>query len=290
MNKKPLCISIDFEDIYNDYLLRLNLDKNYIVREEALFKSYKVIRKILFKYFKNNNLTFFTTGILAEKVPDLIKEIYRDGNEIACHHYYQDEVQNSSNDTFDYNLKISKSYLTKAIGDEVIGYRAPSFSINHNVENYTNIISKYFKYDSSIYFNSTDKKISSSKINALNNLKEFYIYTKQINLFGKLIQIKPGGTYFRLMPKRYIRKFLDDSYKYNILPIIYLHPYDFLFSREFWIEFEKFNKINSLKKYFYFSKQIMWHSLGNNTVEKKLSYISRYFEHIGNMKENLKNF
>ena len=290
MNKKPLCISIDFEDIYNDYLLRLNLDKNYIVREEALFKSYKVIRKILSKYFKNNNLTFFTTGILAEKVPDLIKEIYRDGNEIACHHYYQDEVQNSSNDTFDYNLKISKSYLTKAIGDEVIGYRAPSFSINHNVENYTNIISKYFKYDSSIYFNSTDKKISSSKINALNNLKEFYIYTKQINLFGKLIQIKPGGTYFRLMPKRYIRKFLDDSYKYNILPIIYLHPYDFLFSREFWIEFEKFNKINSLKKYFYFSKQIMWHSLGNNTVEKKLSYISRYFEHIGNMKENLKNF
>ena len=272
MNKKPLCISIDFEDIYNDYLLRLNLDKNYIVREEALFKSYKVIRKILSKYFKNNNLTFFTTGILAEKVPDLIKEIYRDGNEIACHHYYQDEVQNSSNDTFDYNLKISKSYLTKAIGDEVIGYRAPSFSINHNVENYTNIISKYFKYDSSIYFNSTDKKISSSKINALNNLKEFYIYTKQINLFGKLIQIKPGGTYFRLMPKRYIRKFLDDSYKYNILPIIYLHPYDFLFSREFWIEFEKFNKINSLKKYFYFSKQIMWHSLGNNTVEKIVIY------------------
>ena len=165
-------------------------------------------------------------------------------------------MQNSSNDTFDYNLKISKSYLTKAIGDEVIGYRAPSFSINHNVENYTNIISKYFKYDSSIYFNSTDKKISSSKINALNNLKEFYIYTKQINLFGKLIQIKPGGTYFRLMPKRYIRKFLDDSYKYNILPIIYLHPYDFLFSREFWIEFEKFNKINSLKNISIFQNKL----------------------------------
>ena len=74
------------------------------------------------------------------------------------------------------------------------------------------------------------KKLVLQKINALNNLKEFYIYTKQINLFGKLIQIKPGGTYFRLMPKRYIRKFLDDTHKYNILPIIYLHLY-FFFSR-----------------------------------------------------------
>ena len=65
--QKPLCISIDFEDIYNDYLLRLNLDKNYIVREEALFKSYKVIRKILSKYFKNNNLTFLQLVSLQKK-------------------------------------------------------------------------------------------------------------------------------------------------------------------------------------------------------------------------------
>ena len=109
-------------------------------------------------------------------------------------------------------------------------------------------------------------------------------------MFGKLIRIKPGGTYFRLLPKRYIIKFLEDAYKYKILPIIYLHPYDFLFSKEFWIEFEKFKKIDSLKKYFYYSKQFMWHSYGNNTLEEKLSYISNYFEHKGNMKENLNNF
>ena len=195
-----------------------------------------------------------------------------------------------SNTTFDYNLKLSKSYLTKATGDDVIGYRAPSFSINHNIENYINIISKYFEYDSSVYFNLTDKNFSVSEFEASNKFKEFYIYTKQINLFGKLIRIKPGGTYFRLLPKMYIKKFLEEAYKYKILPIIYLHPYDLLFSKEFWIEFEKFNKINSFKKYFYYSKQFMWHSLGNNTLEEKLSYISNYFEHKGNMKENFNNF
>ena len=51
MEKKPLLISIDFEDIYNDYLFRLNLSESYIVRENLLYEAYCVIKKILNKYF-----------------------------------------------------------------------------------------------------------------------------------------------------------------------------------------------------------------------------------------------
>ena len=136
MEKKPLLISIDFEDIYNDYLFRLNLNEDYIIREKFLFDSYQVIKKVFEKFFKKQNLTFFTTGILAEKAPDLIKEISDDGNEIACHHYLQEDLRNKSEKNFEDELINSKKYLSKASQKEILGYRAPNFCINDNLGKY----------------------------------------------------------------------------------------------------------------------------------------------------------
>lgn len=286
MTKKPLCISIDFEDIYNDYLLRLDLDKNYIIREEALHKSYLVIKKIISKYFSNTKITFFTTGILGEKIPDLIKEICNDGNEIACHHYYQEDVYKMTINQFESDLEKSKRYLCKATDTDVFGYRAPNFSINYNVETYLKLIFKYFDYDSSVfsdlYHNEKIKKLCLGEYNK----KEFYIHTKKINFYFKNFRIKPGGTYFRVLNKGQILNLLDDAHKRNFLPLIYLHPYDFLYSKEFWIEIDKFKKLNLFKKYFQYFRQIQWHTLGNKTIEDKLSYLSEYYEHMGNMKDN----
>lgn len=284
MEKKPLLISIDFEDIYNDYLFRLNLSESYIVRENLLYEAYCVIKKILNKYFEIHNLTFFTTGILAEKTPELIKEISKDGNEIACHHYLQENLLNKSKEDFEKELIKSKLLLSKASEQEVTGYRAPNFYINANIGKYLKLVFDHFDYDSSIFFDLKNDKDFMEQINRKSK-KEYFCYTKNYFFLKKKIRIKTGGTYFRILTKKMIKKFLENAANNEITPIVYLHPYDFMNNKEFWIELDKFKNLNYIKKYYCYFRQFQWHSLGNKTVEGKLKYISKYFKHKGNMRD-----
>ena len=276
IKKKPLYISIDFEDIYNDYLKRLFRQTDYIVREKFLYESYIIIKNIINNNFKEKNLTFFTTGILGEKIPDLINQISSDGNEIGCHHYFQEDLDKTDLTIFERDLYKSQDLLRIASNSKVIGYRAPNFSINTNINTFLKIIFKYFDYDSSI-FGKSKHKINNDILT--NKKKEFFIYTQK----KYLLNIKPGGTYFRLFNSKIILKLLDNTFDNGFVPLIYLHPYDFLHSKEFWVELDKFKDLNIIKRYYSFFKQAQWHHLGNFSVEKKIKYLSKYYEHQGNM-------
>ena len=50
--------------------------------------------------------------------------------------------------------------------------------------------------------------------------------------------MKPGGTYFRIFSARAILNLLNNTFKDDFIPLIYLHPYDFLHSNEFWVELD----------------------------------------------------
>tara|TARA_B100001057_G_scaffold352971_1_gene354723 strand:+ start:3063 stop:3920 length:858 start_codon:yes stop_codon:yes gene_type:complete len=280
--KKPLYISIDFEDIYNDYLKRLFGQTNYIVKEKFLHDSYIIIKNIINNNFKEKNLTFFTTGILGEKIPDLINQISKDGNEIGCHHYFQEDLDKTDLLTFERDLDKSQNLLRIASNSNVVGYRAPNFSINTNINTFLKIIFKYFDYDSSIFAKSK-RKIRTEILK--DNKKEFFIYTKK----KYLLNIKPGGTYFRIFNSKVILNLLDNTFRDSFVPLIYLHPYDFLHSKEFWIELDKFKDLNIIKRYYSFLKQTQWHYLGNLSVEKKIKDLSKYYEHQGNMNKLLNN-
>tara|TARA_Y100000768_G_scaffold387301_1_gene378177 strand:- start:1505 stop:2377 length:873 start_codon:yes stop_codon:yes gene_type:complete len=290
MEKKPLYISIDFEDIYNDYLKRLDHGHNYKVNEILMAKSYETIKNVVNKNFQSTQLTFFVTGILAEKIPDLIKEIKKDGNEIACHHYFQENLYDISTKKFEDDLVKSINFIEKATGELPLGYRAPNFSINKDLEKYINIISKYFLYDSSIYSDCTNKEqLNKLLTNKKKLFHEYFIYIKPIKIFNNTFgRIKTGGTYFRILSKEFLKSFLIESFDKNFDPIIYLHPYDFLNEKEFWIEFKYFNKSSLFKNFLNYVRQHQWHNLGNQTVDKKLSYLSKYFFSAGNMCVKLK--
>lgn len=276
IEKKPLYISIDFEDIYNDYLKRLFGQTEYAVKEKFLYDSYIIIKNIIKDNFKEKNLTFFTTGILGEKIPDLINQINNDGNEIGCHHYFQEDLDKTDLLTFERDLDKSQNLLSKASNSKVIGYRAPNFSINTNINTFLKIIFKYFDYDSSIFAKSK-YKINNDILN--DKKKEYFIYTKR----KYLLNIKPGGTYFRLFNSKVLLNLLDNTFKDGFVPLIYLHPYDFLHSKEFWVEIDKFKDLNIIKRYYSFFKQAQWHNLGNFSVKKKIKDLSKYYEHQGNM-------
>ena len=78
----------------------------------------------------NIKATFFVLGWIAKKVPWLVREIDKRGHEIASHGY--NHILNyklTDQELYD-DLERSKKLLEDLTEKEVIGYRAPSFSIN----------------------------------------------------------------------------------------------------------------------------------------------------------------
>lgn len=96
--------------------------------------------------------TFFVLGWLAERYPDLIRRIKKEGHEVACHGYAHQLIYTQSRDEFRQDIKRAKAILEDITGDEVIGYRAPSYSITEKSKwAFEVLVKEGFKYDSSIF-------------------------------------------------------------------------------------------------------------------------------------------
>jgi len=96
--------------------------------------------------------TFFVLGWLAERYPHLIKAIKEQGHEVACHGYAHKLIYTQSKEEFREDIRKAKAILEDITGDEVIGYRAPSYSITQNSKWALEILMEEgFKYDSSIF-------------------------------------------------------------------------------------------------------------------------------------------
>ena len=74
--------------------------------------------------------TFFTLGWVAERHPALIRRIAGAGHEIASHGWDHKRVFTMNADAFRADIARTRKTLEDASGQKVIGYRAPSFSID----------------------------------------------------------------------------------------------------------------------------------------------------------------
>ena len=96
--------------------------------------------------------TFFVLGWIAERYPDLVRRIQKGGHEIACHGYAHKLIYNQSKEEFREDVKKAKATLEDITGNEVIGYRAPSYSITEKSQwAFEVLVGEGFKYDSSIF-------------------------------------------------------------------------------------------------------------------------------------------
>jgi polysaccharide deacetylase family protein (PEP-CTERM system associated) len=96
--------------------------------------------------------TFFCLGWIGERYPGLIREIENQGHEIACHSYDHQLVYNMTPEEFRQDIRRSKKILEDIVGTEVIGYRAPSYSITHkSLWAFQILAEEGFRYDSSIF-------------------------------------------------------------------------------------------------------------------------------------------
>ena len=96
--------------------------------------------------------TFFALGWVAERQPDLLREIAARGHEIACHGYGHELIYEIGPERFREDVKRARAVIEDAIGARVEGYRAPSFSITERSLWALEILAdEGFRFDSSIF-------------------------------------------------------------------------------------------------------------------------------------------
>ena len=180
---------------------------------------------------QNVKATFFTLGWIAERYPQLVRNIIDNGHELASHGYNHLRVSDLSPDEFREDIIRSKKLLEDLGGQSVIGYRAPSFSIGkRNLWALDTLQEAGYRYSSSIYpiqhdhYGMPDAPRFKFKHGGQSGLVELPPTT--VNLFGRNFPASGGG-YFRLFPYSFSRWLMKRVNHTDGQPcIFYFHPWE----------------------------------------------------------------
>lgn len=182
---------------------------------------------------KSVTATFFVLGWVAQRFPEVIKEIQRHGHEIASHGLSHQLIYQQSQEEFRHETLASKHLLEDLIGEEVIGYRAASFSITKKSLWALDIIAEAgFRYDSSIspvrhdLYGIPDAKpeLHVLRTDSGHGLTEFPPTT--VRLLGTNVPAGGGG-YFRIYPYWLSSGFLRSVARRSAKPFMfYVHPWE----------------------------------------------------------------
>jgi polysaccharide deacetylase family protein (PEP-CTERM system associated) len=177
--------------------------------------------------------TFFVLGWVAERKPALVRTIKAQGHEIACHGYGHQMITGLSRAEFEEDVRRAKDILEQSVGAEVIGYRAPTFSIVRETLWSLEVLAKAgFRYDSSIFpivhdrYGIPDAERFPHKVACGSGLEivEFPLSTVT-GPSGRLPVA--GGGYFRLLPYAMTRWAVRRLNRREGRPaIVYLHPWE----------------------------------------------------------------
>ncbi|MBM3239774.1 DUF3473 domain-containing protein [Candidatus Poribacteria bacterium] len=137
-------LTFDVEDWYQS-----TVDINAPIRDVVLRQTVKVLEILA---DAKTHATFFVLGLVAEKFPDLITRIAKEGHEIATHGYKHQLIFNQTPSEFASDLKRSIVLLEAITGCRVIGHRAPDFSITEKSLWALDVLQEQgILYDSSIF-------------------------------------------------------------------------------------------------------------------------------------------
>ena len=147
--------------------------------------------------------TFFTLGWVAERYPQLVREIVGRGHELASHGYGHLRATDQTEIEFRTDVTHAKKLLEDLSGVSVNGYRAPSFSIGaRNLWAFEVLSDAGYQYSSSVYpikhdhYGMPDAPRFAFKPGQ-HDLIELPATT--LNMMGRNFPASGGG-YFRLLP------------------------------------------------------------------------------------------
>lgn len=174
--------------------------------------------------------TFFVLGWVARRHPELVRRIAAAGHEVACHGDMHELCFEQGQARFEDDLRRAKAALEDLIAAEVVGYRAPGFSITSETPWAFEVIGRVgFRYDSSIFparrlhggAPGAPREPYSIPLNAGRSLAEFPMTVGEL---GPLRFAFAGGGYLRLFPYPIIRRGIQHFNAAGRPACVYLHP------------------------------------------------------------------
>ncbi len=225
---KKQALTVDVEDYFHVSAFEKAIDKadwnNLELRVET--NTYRLLE--LFEQ-KQAKCTFFTLGWVAERCPNLIKAIVDQGHELASHGFAHQRATEMTPEQFLADVSKSKQILEDASGQAIIGYRAPSFSINDsNTWVYEVLAELGFEYSSSTYPIEHDlygvPNWPRFKYQRDEGIIEIPVPTVRKNERNTGIG---GGGYFRLYPYWLSKRRIDNYLNTEQQPYsFYFHPWE----------------------------------------------------------------
>jgi polysaccharide deacetylase family protein (PEP-CTERM system associated) len=175
--------------------------------------------------------TFFVLGWIAERHPQLVRKIRQAGHEIGSHGYAHRLIYRQTPEEFRADIRRAAVILEDILGEHVMAYRAPSFSITAQSRWALEIlVEEGFTVDSSvvpIYHDFCGMPGAKTGLHRLQTpAGGIWEFPPAILSLGKNINLPVGGGgYFRLYPLRFSTwclKRLEGRQSF----VFYIHPWE----------------------------------------------------------------
>jgi polysaccharide deacetylase family protein (PEP-CTERM system associated) len=183
--------------------------------------------------------TFFVVGWQADRTPGIVREIAQQGHEIACHGYTHRFVYRLTPATFREEVRRSRDLLESLVGEPVVGFRAPFFSITAAALWALDIlVEEGFRYDSSIFpvwnhrygIPRAARQPGPVATPGGGTLFEVPLSTVRLPAAGRRVGVNipvSGGAYFRLYPYGLTRALVRRLERAGDRLVFYAHPWEY---------------------------------------------------------------
>ena len=187
----------------------------------------------LLEFFHDHDVkaTFFILGWVAERFPSLVREIGSCGHELASHGFHHQLIYTLTPDQFRDDVRRAKATIEDTGGCQVLGYRAPSFSIiKSSLWALDVLIEEGHQYDASIFpihhdrYGIPDAPPFPHVIErGAGAIVEVPASTARI---GRMNVPIAGGGYFRVFPYSFTRWGIARLNAHGRPAIFYVHPWE----------------------------------------------------------------
>nr|WP_295080150.1 XrtA system polysaccharide deacetylase [uncultured Roseateles sp.] len=221
-------MTIDVEDYFQvsafaPYIARSDWD----ARECRVERNIERILALLDEH--QTKATFFTLGWIAERYPQLVRDIVAGGHELASHGYGHQRVSDLTPQSFADDIGRAKKLLEDLGGQAVLGYRAPSFSIGErNLWAFDTLLAQGYRYSSSVYPIQHDHYGMPDSPRFAYPVREGLLEVP-VTTLRKFNRNFPssGGGYFRLLPYALSRWMIRQVNQIDQQPaVFYFHPWE----------------------------------------------------------------
>lgn len=224
------CLSFDIEEHFQVSNFASTIPRGDWERLESRVER-NVYRILDLLSNRSVRATFFVLGWVAERHPQLIRRLAAAGHEVASHGYGHQLVTEQRPAVFRDDVRKAKAVLEDIIGQPVLGYRAPSFTIKSETQWALPIlVEEGYVYDSSIFPVIHDRYGMPGAVPWCHEISTtsgilWEVPPSTYGILGGRFPVAGGG-YFRLVPYSLLRLMLRRVVATGNPLVMYLHPWE----------------------------------------------------------------